>query len=196
MEKFQDCLAITPQKPLITTFSLSHSTNPKMSTPFEPSSTLNSSFPHYKLSQFSHNFSRIVWILMKLVCSTYTDYGRNFSFIHFHFVSNFQHSKTLFIPYLIFDAFFLTVTIILGIVGTFFRLTISKLCVFFFFVKLYSSLCAFSLYKDYRSRRKKASDRISIHSAASQHLTAIDADDDDENPRNAGLGEAPLAVAV
>lgn len=50
--------------------------------------------------------------------------------------------------------------------------------------------------RDYRAR-KKVSDKISIHSSASQHLTAIDADDEEGSPlRNAGLGEAPMAVAV
>lgn len=78
----------------------------------------------------------------------------------------------------------------------FFRLHVSKFCIFFFFIKFYFAVCVYSLFKDIH---QKKSDHISIHSAASQHLTAIDAEAEDEcttPSRNPGLGEAPLAVAV
>lgn len=73
----------------------------------------------------------------------------------------------------------------------FFRLQISKLCIFFFFIKFYFAVCVYSLFKDYRV---KASDQVSIRSAVSQHLPA-----EERSPspsRNPGLGEAPMAVAV
>jgi hypothetical protein len=78
----------------------------------------------------------------------------------------------------------------------FFRLHVSKFAIFFFFIKFYFAVCVYSLFKDYRDKK---SDQISIRSAASQHLTAIDADVEDEcitPTKNPGLGEAPLAVAV
>lgn len=78
----------------------------------------------------------------------------------------------------------------------FFRLHVSKFCIFFFFIKFYFAVCVYSLFKDYRERK---SDQISIRSNASQHMTAIDAEVEDECTalaRNPGLGEAPLAVAV
>ncbi|CRL02867.1 CLUMA_CG015837, isoform A [Clunio marinus] len=102
-----------------------------------------------------------------------------------------KRSKCFFVPYLVFDVFFLILTLVLGIVGMFFRFQISKLCIFFFFIKFYFAVCVYSLFKSYS---KKSSDRISIHSAASQHLTAVE-----ESPTSSqkpGLGEAPLAVAV
>lgn len=100
---------------------------------------------------------------------------------------------------MLFDIFFLIFTLILGFVGMFFRLQISKLCIFFFFIKFYFAVCVYSLFKN-GMEEKKASDKISIHSSASQHLTAIDAEGEgDESPgsgRKPGLGEAPMAVAV
>lgn len=99
-------------------------------------------------------------------------------------------------PYLVFDVFFLIFTLVLGIIGMFFRLQISKLCIFFFFIKFYFAVCVYSLFKEYRLKK---SDKISIHSAASQHLTSPDIEDaiDESTPtHNKGLGEAPLAVAV
>lgn len=101
---------------------------------------------------------------------------------------------------MLFDIFFLIFTLVLGIVGMFFRLQISKLCIFFFFIKFYFAVCVYSLFKNRMEEKKKASDRISIHSSASQHLTAVDADGEgDDSPgsaRKPGLGEAPMAVAV
>lgn len=102
---------------------------------------------------------------------------------------------------MLFDIFFLIFTLVLGIVGMFFRLQISKLCIFFFFIKFYFAVCVYSLFKNpMEENKKKASDKISIHSSASQHLTAVDVDDEaDESPgsaRKPGLGEAPMAVAV
>lgn len=94
---------------------------------------------------------------------------------------------------MVFDVFFLIFTLILGIVGMFFRLQISKFCIFFFFIKFYFAVCVYSLFKDYRCK----TDQISIHSAASQHLTGGDALESPSPKRNnPGLGEAPLAVAV
>jgi len=103
-----------------------------------------------------------------------------------------RHSKYLFLPYMVFDVFFLIFTLILGIVGMFFRLQISKFCIFFFFIKFYFAVCVYSLFKDYRC---KPGDHISIHSVASQHLTGGDASPSPTR-NNPGLGEAPLAVAV
>jgi hypothetical protein len=96
---------------------------------------------------------------------------------------------------LIFDVFFLIFSLILGFVGMFFRLHVSKFCIFFFFIKFYFAVCVYSLFKDYR---EKKCETVSIRSIASQHLHPIDAGEDDclSPLQNPGLGEAPLAVAV
>lgn len=102
---------------------------------------------------------------------------------------------------MLFDVFFLILSLVFGIVGTFFRLQISKFCICFFFIKFYFAVCVYSLFKNYRG---KISDEISIHSAANQQnlLSTRDEDEggdvEDLSPsrRNPGLGEAPLAVAV
>lgn len=98
---------------------------------------------------------------------------------------------------MIFDVFFLIVSLVFGIVGTFFRLQISKFCICFFFIKFYFAVCVYSLFKDHHG---KATDEISIHSAANQQILLTAGDDEDgresPSPRNPGLGEAPLAVAV
>lgn len=93
------------------------------------------------------------------------------------------------------DIFFLILCLTLGIVGMFFRLQISKLCIFFFFVKFYFAVCVYSLFKDQNLTK---SDQISIHSGASQHLTAVNEGDisPTHSHNSPGLGEAPLAVAV
>lgn len=96
-------------------------------------------------------------------------------------------------PYLLFDIFFLILSLVLGIVGMFFRFQISKFCIFFFFVKFYFAVCVYSLFKDFDG---KVVSSMSIHSAASQHLTAVDESPTQSPTRNPGLGEAPLAVAV
>lgn len=78
----------------------------------------------------------------------------------------------------------------------FYRLHVSKFCIFFFFIKFYFATCVYSLFKDYR---EKKCDKVSIHSVASQHFAAVagEAEDESLTPlKNPGLGEAPLAVAV
>jgi hypothetical protein len=116
------------------------------------------------------------------------------TFSHFHF----QTKKSYFVPYLLFDVFFLIALVLIGVIGSFYRLNLSKACIFLFFIKLYSYICVYSLMRDFKAKQK-TSDLIAIHVSQSQQLAAIDLDDDDERSpaiRKGGLGEAPMAVAV
>lgn len=60
----------------------------------------------------------------------------------------FQHSKTLFIPYMAMDGFFLLLTFFLGSIAIFFGLVIGAVCIFFFLAKIYIAVAVYDLYKD------------------------------------------------